>query len=878
MNYGKHSSKRKIEAVNSTATKTKRLISTSFVRVLVLGIVILLVAGAAAGYGVVKAIIDSAPELDVAKVVPEGYTSFIYDPHGVEIQELHTANANRIYVEIDQIPQYLKDAVVDIEDERFYSHNGIDLRGMLRAVFVNLKEGDISEGASTITQQVIKNTLLTTEQTFTRKIQEQYLAVQLEKELDKDKILELYLNTSPFGRGTNGVQAAAKRYFNKDVSELTLAESACIAGITQLPSYYDPVTNPENNDTKRRLILSYMLANEHITQAEYEEALEEDVYSKIQITNDAFESQSDYSYFVDEVIRRVAEDLRVQKGYSENQAYNLIYRGGLSIFSTQDLDMQKIVDATFMNEESFPSQNEDYAINLKYSLSMQTESGVVHKYADKVLDDKEAADAFIETQKAEWLGENNTFIAENALYIPQPQAAMVIMDYYTGHIKAICGGRGEKIGNQTFNRATQAYRQPGSTFKILAAYLPAIDTAGYTLGTVLDDVPVTFNINGEEYSPKNWYSNSEYNFRGLNTVREGIEQSINILAIRTIFDVGVQTSFDYLLNLGFENLVDREEKNGRVYTDKNVVLALGGLTKGVTPLELTAAYGAIANGGIYTEPVFYTRVLDHDGSILLDNQPSSHIVMKESTAYLLTSAMESVMNTGTGYVAKLDPTMGISYAGKTGTTSDVKDLLFVGYTPYYVATVWMGYDMPYEINTSKSYHKYIWRDVMNAVHKDLPAKRFSVPDDIVTAVICKESGKLAVEGLCDMDPRGSQIITEYYAKGTAPTEYCDVHVKAEIDTLSGMFATPYCPPEVVEERVFIVRPEPLVPEEWDPANPPRIADHAYELPASMAGEYCELHGPGDITDTPADESSLPLNNSNRGGRKKATDNTDTTVE
>lgn len=874
MNYGKHSSKRKIEAVNSTSAKTKRLVSTSFVRILVFSLIILLVAGAAAGYGIVKAIIDSAPELDVSEVVPEGYTSFIYDPNGVEIQELHTADANRIYVEIDQIPKHLQHAVIDIEDERFYSHNGIDLRGILRALLVNLKEGDISEGASTITQQVIKNTLLTVDQTFTRKIQEQYLAIQLEKELDKDKILELYLNTAPFGRGTNGVQAAAKRYFNKDVSELTIAESASIAGITQRPSYYDPVTNPENNDAKRRLILSYMLKNEHITEAEYEAALEEDIYSRIELTNKAFEAQSDYTYFVDEVIRRVAEDLRIQKGYSENQAYNLIYRGGLSIFATQDLAMQEIVDGVFMNEESFPSQSEDYAINLKYSLSIQTDSGVVHKYADKMLDDKAAANAFIETQKAEWLGEGDTVLAENALYIPQPQAAMVIMDYYTGHIKAIAGGRGEKIGNQTFNRATQAYRQPGSTFKILAAYLPAIDTAGYTLGTVLDDVPVSFNISGNVYSPKNWYSGSTFNFRGLNTVREGIADSINILAVRTIFDVGVQTSFDYLIDLGFEKLVDREERNGRVYTDKNVVLALGGLTEGVTPLELTAAYGAIANGGIYTEPVFYSRVLDHDGSILLDNQPESHIVMKESTAFLLTSAMESVMNTGTGYVAKLDPTMGISYAGKTGTTSDVKDLLFVGYTPYYVATVWMGYDMPLEINTSRSYHKYIWRDVMNAIHKGLPAKRFTTPDDIVTAVICKESGKLAVEGLCNLDPRGSQVVTEYYVKGTEPVESCDVHVKAAVDTSSGLFATAYCPPELVEDRIFLVRPEPLVPEEWDPANPPRIADRQFELPASMEGEYCPLHGPADQPE--ADQDTLPQGNdgNNGNGNGRNNDNND----
>lgn len=853
MNYGKYASQKKIQAVNATGTKTKKLIGTTFIRLIVFSIVVATVVATTAGIGVVKAILDSAPELNIAEVIPKGYTTFIYDPNGVELQALHTQDANRIYVEFDQIPQHLKDAIIAIEDERFYSHIGIDLRGILRAIFVNLKDGDMSEGASTLTQQLIKNTVLSTEKSFTRKIQEQYLAVQLEKELPKDKILELYLNSSPFGRGTNGVQAAAKRFFNKDVSELTLSEAAAIAGITQRPTFYDPVTNPENNDDKRRLILRYMLEQGKIDEIDYQLALDEDVYAKIQITNDEFEAQSDYTYFVDETIRRVADDLRIKLGYTENQAYALIYRGGLSIFATQDTKMQQIVDDVFLNEESFPKQNEDYAINLKLSISIQTDDGILHKYADEVFKTRELADAFIEEKRIEWTADGSELIAEKTLFIPQPQAAMVIMDYYTGQVKAMAGGRGQKIGNQTFNRATQAYRQPGSTFKVLAAYLPAIDTAGYTLGTVLDDVPVTYTIGSSSYSPRNWYHRQTYNFRGLSTVREGIADSINILAVKTIFDVGIESAFDYLLDLGFKNLVDREERNGSVFTDKNVVLALGGITNGVTPLELTASYGAIANNGVYIEPIFYTKVLDHGGSLLLNNEPQKRTVMKESTAFLLTSAMESVMKTGTGTASRLDASLGIDYAGKTGTTSDVKDLLFVGYTPYYVATVWLGFDMPFEINTQRSYHKHIWRDVMNAVHAGLEPKKFTIPSGIVQATICKESGKIAVPGLCDADPRGSQTVYEYFAQGTVPTETCDVHISASICSVSGLFATEYCPPTTVVKKVFLVRPEPLVPEEWDPASPPRIADRAYELPQSMVGEYCPIHGPEPVRPPVVDE-------------------------
>jgi penicillin-binding protein 1A len=715
------------------------------------------------------------------------------------------------------------------------------MRGIFRAIFVNLQSGDLSEGASTLTQQVIKNNVLTSEKSFERKIQEQFLAIQAEKVLNKSEILELYLNTAGLGRGTNGVQAASNRYFNKDVGELSIAEAAVIAGITQRPTDYDPVVNPENNRKRQLIILQYLFDQKKISSLELAMAVEEDVYGHIQVVNQDFETKSDYSFFVDEVIRKVSNDLEVHKGYTASQAINLIYRGGLDIYITQDAAIQRILDTAFLDESNFPDRDDDYNVKLMYTASVQTSEGIESHYEEKVMQSDEEAIAYIEELKNTWVGEANTLISESTLFIPQPQAAMVIIDYYTGHVKAMAGARGEKIGNQTLNRATMSKRQPGSTFKILAAYVPALDTMGLTLATVYDDAPITIAIPGSTpYTPSNWYDSSTYNFWGLSTFREGIKWSMNLLAIQTMVDVSVQTGFDYLKNLGFTTLVERREVNGRIFTDKNIVLPLGGLTDGVTLLELTAAYGTIANNGVYVAPTFYTKVLAHDGSIMLRNEPETHTVMKETTAFLLTNAMEDVVKSGTATSARFS---GMHIAGKTGTTSDSKDLEFIGYTPYYVAGIWLGHDDPEKMIHNKSYHKVLWKNVMSQIHESLDDKAFKVPDGIVQASICTISGKLAVNGLCNNDPRGSTIRSEYFAAGTVPKESCDVHVKITICKDSGLFPTQYCPPGSLVERVYTARLEPLNPENWDPAHPPRIRDYKYELPSTMANEYCNIHKP-----------------------------------
>ncbi len=843
MNFGKQGRKKQKEQLHSKTKKTTNLINSVVLKVIVFVVVIAGVLGGAAAIGIYKAILDKAPSIDniLETVVPVGYASIIYDQNGNEIQKLSAANANRIYLEYEQIPKCMIDAVVAVEDERFWRHNGFDMYAFMRAIVANIKSRSFSEGGSTLTQQVVKmNVLKDPGKKIERKLQEQYLAVQLEKKLAeggrgkeyaKKKILELYLNSAPFGKNSNGVQTAAQTYFNKNAWELTIAEAACIAGVANAPSRYDPITKPENNRERQQRILKKMLEQKYITQAEYDQAINEDVYGNIRSINQQMSSNmSNYTYFVDEVIQRLAEDLQIQKNYTEAQAYRLIHSGGLSIYVTQDLTIQKKLDDVYADDKNFFPNGNHNEVKLMYSLSTKRGEEVTHHYKEGEFKDKAAAEAFIVQYKQELGFAESEILAEKAVYVPQPQSAMVIMDYHTGEVKALTGGRGDKSGNLTFDRATQAQRQPGSTFKPVGAYAAALDAKGYTLATTINDAPVAIKLpNGQTYTPKNW--NKVY--KGLTTVREAIAQSMNIIAVRTIADITPELGFEYLKRLGFSKL---QAEGDAVYA-----MPLGGIRTGVTPLEMTAAYGAIANKGVYIEPIFYTKVLDDKGNVLIDKTPESHQAIKETTAFLLTDAMQDVVRRGTGTTAAVK---GMTIAGKTGTTQDSNDLWFVGYSPYYVAAIWLGYDQPRSMNhISQSTHNLIWAKVMAAVHEGLPNKSFEVPAGIVRRAVCTQSGLAPVEGLCDSDPRGSTVIEEYFAVGTEPSEPCDVHKAVEICSVSGLFATEFCPPELVQKKVMIQRREKDMPSGWDPSVPLPVADAAYEIPFSMLGEYCTVHGP-----------------------------------
>ena len=805
MNYGKKGVRRKQQALHATSKKWFRKVGFIFVEVFLLSIVGVGIIGLSAGIGIFRGVLATAPDIGNIDVTPTGFSTFVYDIEGNQIAKLVSTDSNRIPVTIDMVPQDLRDAFVAVEDQRFYDHNGIDIKGIIRAGVTGLKnKGHFSEGASTITQQLLKNNVFTDwtsedslADKFKRKIQEQYLALELEKVMDKDAILINYMNTINLGQNTLGVQAASMRYFNKSVSDLNLSECAVIAGITQNPSKYNPITHPDKNKERREKVLNDMKEQGYISQAEYDAAIADDVYSRIQIADSENEDSSVNTYFVDALTDDILEDL-IDAGYNETQAYTLLYSGGLKIYSTQDPKIQKICDEVFEDESNFP-ENTKWLLN--YELTIEKNNGDRENHSTEMFRDywkqnrsvtynliytsTDAAYEDIEAYKEAVMGYGDEVYGETVSLTPQPQVTIVVEDQSTGHIVAMEGGRGAKSGSRTLNRATDSVRQPGSTFKVVSTYAPALDSAGLTLATVINDAPFNY-ADGRPVS--NWYKDG---YRGLSSLRQGIVQSMNVVTVKTLTQITPQLGYDYLLNFGFTTLVERKEINGQIFSDIQQPLALGGITDGVTNEELNAAYACIANGGTYIKPKLYTKVLDHDGNIILDNtMPQSKQVIKESTAFLLTSAMVDVVTAagGTGGAVNFG---GMAIAGKTGTTTASNDVWFAGYTPYYTATTWAGYDNNVKLTSSAEQNlaKKLWRAVMSEIHAELPNESFPVPESgIVTATVCSRSGKLPIEGLCS-----GTLRTEYFAEGTVPTETCDVHYAGQICSYSNLPASEGCP-------------------------------------------------------------------------------------
>lgn len=845
MNYSKKETSKKQKALRSKKKKVGKKLSVIFLKAFLVCMIAVVVIIGCAGVGIIKGVIDNAPDITSESVIPKGYKSTVYDSEGNKMQELIASGTNRTMVTLDQVPKHVQNAFIAIEDERFYEHNGIDIQGILRAGVTFVTSGfDKRQGASTITQQLLKNNVFdfmseeTLADSIERKIQEQYLAIKLEETMSKEEILQAYLNTINLGQNTLGIQAASNRYFGKDVSELTIAEGAVLAGVAKNPEGYNPIKNPEDNKIRTKLVLNNMLEQELITQKEYEEALQEDVYSHIKTVNETVtESAKVNSYFTDAVVEEVLEDLKELKGYSDTQAYNMLYGGGLKIYTTMDPEIQAIMDEELANPDNFPN---DYKIGLEYAMTTIKEDGTTTNYSqemmqayfkekngtktyDLIFADEEAAQAAIDEYEATVIEEGDT-VYRNVKMTVQPQVSMVVMDQATGEVKGILGGRGEKTASLTLNRATSAVRQPGSTFKIVAAYAPALDAAGMSLATTQYDGPYMYEGGTEIKQVRNWNGEA---YEGWTTLRRGIEQSMNIVAAKTYTQNGSALGLSYLDKFGFTTIQKQADTNGN--NDYGPAVALGGLTNGVTNLELTAAYAAIANAGYYQEPIFYTKIEDSEGNLIIDktSDREEHQAVSEETAWLLTSAMKDVVNQGTGGALKLN---GMTTAGKTGTTSDYRDLWFVGYTPYYTAGVWAGYDIPTTklAKSERNYHKSLWKKVMTRIHEELENKDFEKPEDIIQVAVCSESGKLPVAGLCDCDQRGSCVVTEYFAKGTEPTESCDVHIMAKVCPVTGQLATDAC--YWPQEQVRVILP---VLQEGAPDNP--TLDTAYGV--SMQPEY-----------------------------------------
>lgn len=790
MNYGKRKASKKQKRITSKKNMRKKKLGVRLFKGFLLCIFVCCILAAIGGGFIIKHVIDNAPEITADSIKPQGYTSTaLADDGTTTIAEFTGAGANRVYKTIDQIPVDLQHAFVAIEDSRFYTHNGVDIQGIIRAFVVGITHGgNFSEGASTITQQLIKNNVFpdfvnesTFEEKLERKIQEQYLAIQVEKQLDKDSILESYLNTINLGQDCLGVQSAAQRYFNKDVNELTLSESATIAAITQNPGRYNPITNPDDNATRRKKVLDDMLDQGWIDQAAHDEALADDVYSRIQNVNTRIEESSTVnSYFVDALSEQLIEDLTSEDGlgYSQTQAENALYSGGLTIYSTQNLTMQNICDEELNDDNNYPA-NIDWGID--YALTIYHTDGSVDNYsaghlkqfgADVYNDDEgllfgsqEAAQERIDAFRNSLLQEGETY-DEYVNLSPQPQTSLTIIDQKTGQIKALVGGRGQKTTNRGLNRAYKgSTRNAGSTFKILAVYAPALDSAGLTLATTEVDEEYYYQHDLEHHQVHNWWG--DY-YKGTVTYRQAIEQSMNIIAVKTLNKIGINLGFDYCEKFGLSTLTEDDAVES---------LALGGISHGVYNYELTAAYASIANGGVYTKPSLYTKVLDHDGNVLIDNSnPETHEVIKDTTAALLTNAMQDVVTKGTATDAQLN---NMPASGKSGTTSDNRDFWFEGFTPYYTCGIWMGYDGNQEMSEgSWNYHFKIWAKIMNRIDEafGLTYKEFEMPSSLVQKTVCTQTGKLATSS-CPSQ-------TEWFDPSTAPTETCTGHVTTKTPSKS----------------------------------------------------------------------------------------------
>ena len=814
--------KKELSGLLDTSRQARRHHLIFLLKIALAMFLILCFAGFAIGIGFVRGAIDAAPSLDILDVQPQGYASQIYDADGNLMQTLVMEGSNREEVSFDQLPADLVNAFIAIEDSRFYEHNGIDLKGILRAAYVGITSGRFSEGASTITQQLIKNNVLqggyetSMADKLRRKIQEQFLAVKLEDQLgSKETILEYYLNTINLGGNCLGVQTAAHRYFGKNVWELTLSECTVLAATTSNPSRYNPLTHPKENAVRRKIVLEKMYEQNFITYDQKNDALDDDVYSRIQTVDNATSGSTVFSYFTDAVYNQVCDDLQSKLGYSASQSYKLLYSGGLQIYSTMDPSIQAIVDEEINNADNYISSTGSRLLeySLNYALTVCHADGSESTYTENDLisyfqsEKKQATFANIYASKediyrsvrefkASLLISGDSVTNETITPILEPQESVVVMNQSNGHVAAISGGRGEKEGSLTLNRALHCHRQPGSVSMIISTFAPAIDSCGATLASTYYDAPYS---SGNQ-QVLNWWGNP---YLGYNNIRQAITYSMNVIGARCLTSlVSDSTAYDYLELFGLGDASGQEISFSLANTNSSYT---------VTNEMLTAAFASIANDGIYQKPTYYTKVLDRQGNILLESIPSQTRIIKSSSAALLTSAMEDVISSDSSYyyqygitpTGKLCQVDSMTLAGKSGTTTSGSDVWFIGYSPYYTCGIWSGYDDSKVLSTGTEYHKTIWQKIMARIHTDLDNKDFVFTDELESAKICSKSGLLAVDGVCNSSSSNASVYTEYFAPGTAPTSYCDRHYALRICTESGKSATKYCPGDSVVQRVYL---------------------------------------------------------------------------
>lgn len=706
----------------------KKKKKSSLIKKIAIAFLILFGCGVAVASIFIMGILINTPDVDPKNMI-FSENSIIYDSNKKITEKIQGVESRDVVKNLNDIPDNMKNAVLAIEDHTFYEHHGINLKRTMGALVQNFKLGYKAQGASTITQQLAKNLYLTNEKTYKRKIKELYYALKLEKSLTKDEILLAYLNTMSLGQGTRGVKAAATKYFDKDVSELNLAECALLAGTTKYPSKYaayktsqltlnDDLENAQiilyaqdyvptddditmykklleygkidnltydalrkgrkvvykaefNEESKKRqeVVLSRMLELGYITKSEYDEAIKQDI--KIKLGDDVENKNS--SYF-NTLVKKDVKEALIKEGYTEDEAEDMLYNGGLRIYSTIDSNMQDIVEKEYNNDSNFPGTYTDEKGNL------------------------------------------------------QPQSAMVIMDNNNGQIKAMIGGRGIG-GDSLYNRAINP-RQPGSAIKPLAVYLPLMERVGLTPQSLMNDTPLK-KVNG-----KDWPKNAGGSYHGKVGMSEALKHSYNAAVVQGAAMLGKNEEESM-------KIVQKALKDVGITTAeeaKHYSATLGGMATGISPLEMTAAYATIANGGVYVEPITFTKIELADGSLLLENKPEKKRVYSQNTAYYMTKMLEGAVNGGTGKAARLS---NMAVAGKTGTTNDNRDAWFCGFTPYYTASVWIGNDRAKSLATGSKIAAALWQDIMSPIHSDLDNRKFDKTGPFADADVSYSEGMSA---------------------------------------------------------------------------------------------------------------------------------------
>ncbi len=850
MNYSEKNVEKRSKRLRSRWPARGRRVQVFLLRFGFFLLVVGTIYAAYLGFSYMKELIAEVPKTDAVDLIPDGFTTSFLDDSGEAVRVLVSSDSNRHYVKLNDIPINLQNAFIAIEDEHFRSHEGIEPVAILKSSISKIANSLSSATEPlTITQQLLKNQLLSGGEEkdllsgFRRKFKELYMALRMESRYTKDEILEFYLNTINLGQNTSGVESASLRYFNKSAADLTLPECATLAGIAKNPTAYNPITHSSRNRTRELMVLTAMQDQGFITSDEYELAIRDDVQARIQRYNDEFtKDQKPTSYFTDALMQSVIEDMKNELGYSETQAANALYTGGLTIQTTLDSDMQSICEKEINNPDNYPK---NVSFQLEYQLTIQHPNGTAESfnfsdikkwYSDRgepiksFFTSEKAAKKVIAPFKKSMVRESDKIIAESINTIIEPQASFVIIDQTNGEIKALVGGRGTKLDGVSGGRATDSNRQPGSIFGILSTYLPALDTAGLSLATVKDDTEYYYP--GTEELVENQYGDT---YRGLTTNRDAIINWSNVIAVKTLDQVTPRVGYDYLRNLGFQTLIDGySDDTGRSLTDIALTLAPGNLTKGVNNLELTGAFATIAAGGVYNKPHLYTKILDHDGNILIDHSIAhSKKVMKDTTAWLLTDAMhEGVQTMNAGHICFKKSEMAI--AGQSGSSERANDLWFVGYTPYLTAGIWCGYDAN-RSQKDTEYHMDIWRRIMEKVSTDYDVKTSFDNNDGLTGVrICTKCGKLAIDGLCEEATGGSCSRIEYFTPETLPTDSCDCHVRCKICKASGLLAGDGCPESDVYEAVYLQKKDEIYGEG-------KTSDSNLIMPKYLIDSVCDVH-------------------------------------